>query len=95
MSVHRGDTELADLSHEMLSVDPLPADRDYDVTQHIVTDVAPGHELDARTRRAWGLRRRPLSHHAVPSGPTGRRTVTRQRSPEILSNGTPKCQFEP
>jgi len=60
MSVHRGDTDLADLSHEMLSVDPFRADHDYDVTQHIVTDVAPGRAHDARTRRAWGLLRRPL-----------------------------------
>jgi hypothetical protein len=55
MSVHRGDDDLADLSHEMLSVDPRRADRDYDVTQHIVTDVAPGHELRPHTR--WRLRR--------------------------------------
>jgi hypothetical protein len=59
MSVHRGDDDLADLSHEMLSVDPRRADQDYDITQHIVTDVAPGHELQARSRRAWGLLRRP------------------------------------
>jgi hypothetical protein len=58
MSVHRGDDDLADLSHEMLSVDLRRADHDYDITQHIVTDVAPGHALDARTRRAWGRLRR-------------------------------------
>ena len=56
MSVHRGDTDLADLSHEMLSVDPLRADHDYDVTQHIVTDVPP----DASSAPArWRLRRSP------------------------------------
>ncbi|MGA2306563.1 MAG: hypothetical protein ABSH29_20610 [Acidimicrobiales bacterium] len=57
MSVHRGDDDLADLSHEMLSVDPRRADHDYDVTQHIVTDVAPGHALRAQAR--WRLRRSP------------------------------------
>jgi hypothetical protein len=59
MSVHRGDDDLADLSHEMLSVDPRRADHDYDVTQHIVTDVAPGHTLRPRTRWPWGLLRPP------------------------------------
>ena len=58
MSVHRGDDDLADLSHEMLSVDLRRADHDYDITQHIVTDVAPGHALDAGTRRAWARLRR-------------------------------------
>jgi hypothetical protein len=53
MSVHRGDNDLADLSHEMLSVDLLRADRDFEVTQHIVTDVAPGHEQRARARWGW------------------------------------------
>jgi hypothetical protein len=57
MSVHRGDDDLADLSHEMLSVDPLRADRDYDVTQHIVTDVAPGHALRPGAAARWRLRR--------------------------------------
>ena len=57
MSVHRGDTDLAGLSHEMLSVDPVRADHDYDVTQHIVTDVAPGREQRAPAR--WRLRRSP------------------------------------
>jgi hypothetical protein len=57
MSVHRGDTDLAGLSHEMLSVDPFRADHDYDVTQHIVTDVAPGREQRAPAR--WRLRRSP------------------------------------
>jgi hypothetical protein len=57
MSVHRGDDDLADLSHEMLSVDPLRADRDFEVTQHIVTDVAPGHEQRARPRWGWALPR--------------------------------------
>jgi hypothetical protein len=57
MSVHRGDDDLADLSHEMLSVDPLRADRDFEVTQHIVTDVAPGHEQRGRARWGWALPR--------------------------------------
>jgi hypothetical protein len=56
MSVHRGDDDLASLSHEMLSVDPRRADRDYDVTQHIVTDVAPGHDA-LRPGARWRLRR--------------------------------------
>ena len=60
MSVHRGDDDLADLSHEMLSVDPRRADHDYDVTQHIVTDVAPGRAPHARTRWAWRSLRPPL-----------------------------------
>jgi hypothetical protein len=57
MSVHRGDDDLADLSHEMVSVDLLRADRDFDVTQHIVTDVAPSGEQRPRTRWSWGFPR--------------------------------------
>jgi len=57
MSVHRGDDDLADLSHEMLSVDPRRADRDFEVTQHIVTDAAPAGGQHTRTRWSRGLSR--------------------------------------
>jgi hypothetical protein len=60
MSVHRGDDDLANLSHEMLSVDLRRADHDFEVTQHIVTDVAPGHEFGARPRWTRRSLRSPL-----------------------------------
>jgi hypothetical protein len=41
MSLHRGHTDLIDLSHETLLVDPLRPDRDFDMTQHLVTDLTP------------------------------------------------------
>jgi DNA-binding MurR/RpiR family transcriptional regulator len=54
MAMHRGDEDLNDLSHEVLSVDPLRDDRDFDLTQHLVTDVAP-LELPARRKRVRRL----------------------------------------
>jgi hypothetical protein len=57
MAVHRDDEELADISHEMLSVDPLRDDRDFDLTQHLVTDIAP--MVERQERRRWA---RALSH---------------------------------
>lgn len=50
MAVHRADDDLADISHEMLSVDPLRDDHDFDLTQHLVTDAAPMAELQERRR---------------------------------------------
>jgi len=32
---------LIDLSHETLLVDPLRPDRDFEMTQHLVTDLTP------------------------------------------------------
>jgi hypothetical protein len=58
MSVHRGDEELADISHEMLSVDPLRDDHDFDLTQHLVTDIAPIVQSQASKR--W--RREGVAH---------------------------------
>jgi hypothetical protein len=52
MAVHRDDADLADISHEMLSVDPLRDDHDFDLTQHLVTDIAPMVERQERRRRA-------------------------------------------
>ena len=52
MSVHRDDEDLADISHEMLSVDPLRDDHDFDLTQHLVTDIAP-MGVDRQERRRW------------------------------------------
>ena len=52
MSVHRGDEDLVDMSHEMLSVDHRRDDHDFDLTQHLITDVAPMVERQQRSR--WG-----------------------------------------
>jgi hypothetical protein len=41
----------------MLSVDPFRADRDFEVTQHIVTDAAPSGGQHPRMRWPWGLSR--------------------------------------
>ena len=41
MSLHRDQVDLAELSHETLSVDPSREDRAFDITQHVVTDSAP------------------------------------------------------
>ena len=54
MSVHRGDDELSDLSHEMVVVNPRRPDHDFDLTQHIVSDVAPTAKDQARPW--WPLR---------------------------------------
>jgi len=50
MAVHRDDEDLVGLSHEMLSVDPLRDDHDFDLTQHLVTDIAPLAERQERRR---------------------------------------------
>lgn len=47
MSLHRDQVDLAELSHETLSVDPSREDRAFDITQHVVTDAAP---VDIATR---------------------------------------------
>jgi hypothetical protein len=44
LTLHRGDDELMELSHETLSVDANRPVTDFDLTQHVVTD------LTARTR---------------------------------------------
>ncbi len=41
MTLHRGDAALIDLSHETLSVDRLRPGRDFEMTQHLVTDLTP------------------------------------------------------
>jgi hypothetical protein len=41
MTLHRGQPDLIDLSHETLLVDPLRPDRDFEMTQHLVTDLTP------------------------------------------------------
>ncbi len=41
MALHRGDIELADLSHETLSVEALRPERHFDLAQHVVTDLSP------------------------------------------------------
>jgi hypothetical protein len=41
MSLHRDQVELAELSHETLSVDPSRPERAFEITQHVVTDSAP------------------------------------------------------
>jgi hypothetical protein len=51
MAVHRDDADLADLSHEMLSVDPVRGDHDFDLTQHLITDIAP--MVERQERRRW------------------------------------------
>jgi hypothetical protein len=41
MTLHRGNADLIQLSHETLLVDPLRPDLDFEVTQHLVTDLTP------------------------------------------------------
>jgi hypothetical protein len=41
LSLHRGSPELVDLSHETLSVDRRRPDQEFEVTQHLVTDLSP------------------------------------------------------
>jgi hypothetical protein len=41
MTLRRGPPDLIDLSHEALFVDPLRPDRDFEMTQHLVTDLTP------------------------------------------------------
>jgi DNA-binding MurR/RpiR family transcriptional regulator len=60
MSVHRGDDDLADLSHEMVAVGPSRPEHDFDLAQHIVTDVAPTSDDGAHAR--WA--RVPLLHRS-------------------------------
>lgn len=50
MAIHRDDEDLADISHEMLSVDPMRDDHDFDLTQHLITDIAPMVERQERGR---------------------------------------------
>lgn len=52
MSLHRGQRELVDLSHETLSVDRSKADRTFGITQHVVTDSAPVTATSKASR--WG-----------------------------------------
>ena len=58
MSVHRGDDELSDLSHEMVAVSLRRPDHDFDLTQHIVSDAAPTAEDEARTWWPWRMAKR-------------------------------------
>lgn len=44
MTLHRGMDELEDLSHETLLVDETHHHHHFDVTQHVVTDMAPASE---------------------------------------------------
>jgi hypothetical protein len=41
LSLHRGHPELMDLSHETLSVDRQRPDQEFEVAQHLVTDLSP------------------------------------------------------
>jgi len=41
MTIRLGHPDLIDLSHEALFVDPLRPDRDFEMTQHLVTDLTP------------------------------------------------------
>ena len=41
LTLHRGDPDLAELSHETLSVDRRRPDDEFEVTQHLVTDLSP------------------------------------------------------
>jgi hypothetical protein len=41
MSLHRGHQDLVELSHETLLIDRLRPDRDFEIAQHLVTDLAP------------------------------------------------------
>jgi hypothetical protein len=41
LSLHRGDLELEDLSHVTLSVDRRRPGEEFEVTQHLVTDLSP------------------------------------------------------
>ena len=51
MAIHRDDEDLADISHEMLSVDPMRDEHDFDLTQHLITDIAP--MVERQERRRW------------------------------------------
>ena len=41
MTLHRGNAELTDLSHETLSVEASRPERHFDLAQHVVTDLSP------------------------------------------------------
>ena len=41
MTLHRGNSELVELSHETLSVDLGRPARDFEITQHLVGELAP------------------------------------------------------
>ncbi len=41
MTLHRGQPDLVELSHETLLVDALRPARDFEMTQHLVTDLTP------------------------------------------------------
>jgi hypothetical protein len=51
MSMHRDQADLADLSHETLSVDRARDDRAFEITQHVVTDAAPEEAAVKPSRR--------------------------------------------
>lgn len=52
MSLQRGHTDLIELSHETLLVDTLRPERDFEITQHLVTELAPtpGRRRTSRSR---------------------------------------------
>jgi len=54
MSLHREQADLAELSHETLSVGPSRQDRVFEITQHVVTGSAPAGP-PTRPSRWWGL----------------------------------------
>jgi hypothetical protein len=58
MTLHRDQGDLANLAHEALSVDPSRQERDFEITQHVLTDSAPA-EADIRAPK-WS---RLLGHH--------------------------------
>jgi hypothetical protein len=48
MTIHRGNAELNDLSHETLSVEESRPERHFDLAQHVVTDLSP-RSLDRKS----------------------------------------------
>ena len=64
MTLRRGPPDLIDLSHEALFVDPLRPDRDFEMTQRLVTDLTP---IPARGSSSWS---RSLRGHMTAQRPS-------------------------
>jgi DNA-binding MurR/RpiR family transcriptional regulator len=50
MALHPGDQDFVDLSHEVLAVDSQREHADFDLTQHLITDIAPMVDHRERNR---------------------------------------------
>lgn len=50
LSLHRGDTDLVDLSHATLAVDRVRPDEEFEVTQHLITDLSTVPDRRGRPR---------------------------------------------